>query len=97
MTLKLGSVGLNLTEACNVIFLEPWYSYSALSQGECRVHRIGQVKPVSVYYLLGRDSLEERVYKIAMDKKQLANDIYYEQDYKLGVQDMQSILFDNQK
>ena len=95
MTLKLGSVGLNLTEGSNVIFLEPWYSYAALSQGAARVHRIGQVNPVNVYYLLGKDSLEERVYHIAMEKKKLASDISSERDYKLGVIDMEVILFNN--
>jgi SNF2 family DNA or RNA helicase len=94
MTLKLGSVGLNLTEAVNVIFLEPWYSYAALSQGAARVHRIGQMNPVHVYYLLGKDSIEERVFQIAMDKRKLTNDIICEQDYKLGVSDMETILFE---
>jgi SNF2 family DNA or RNA helicase len=69
MTLKMGSVGLNLTEADTVIFLEPWYSYSALAQGEGRVHRIGQLRPVRVFYLLAKDSAEERVYQIAQRKK----------------------------
>lgn len=75
MTLKLGSMGLNLTEADTVIFLEPWYSYASLSQGESRVHRIGQVREVNVYYLLGKDSAEERVYRVAQNKKTLSEDI----------------------
>lgn len=75
MTLKLGSIGLNLTEADTVIFLEPWYSYASLSQGESRVHRIGQVRDVNVYYLLGKDSAEERVYRVAQNKKTLSEDI----------------------
>jgi len=69
MTLKLGSVGLNLSEANNVIFLEPWYSYSAMIQGEGRVHRIGQVRTVNVYYLLTKETVEENVYRIAEQKR----------------------------
>jgi len=73
MTLKLGSVGLNLTEASCVIFLEPWYSYSAMEQGEGRVHRIGQTAPqVDVYYILAKDSGEESVYDIAQGKREVA-------------------------
>jgi SNF2 family DNA or RNA helicase len=95
MTLKLGSVGLNLTEACNVIFLEPWYSYAALSQAEARVHRIGQVLPVNIYYLIAKDSVEERVLFIANEKRKLADDIASEKDYKLGLDNMEIILFNH--
>jgi SNF2 family DNA or RNA helicase len=75
MTLKLGSVGLNLTEADKVIFLEPWYSYASLEQGEGRVHRIGQLRDVNIYYLLAKDSAEERVYRVAENKKTLGENI----------------------
>jgi SNF2 family DNA or RNA helicase len=94
MTLKLGSVGLNLTEANNVIFIEPWFSYSALSQGVGRVHRIGQIRPVNIYYLLARDSIEERVFAIAMDKKKLASEVSSEQNdsQKMKSSDMEKIL-----
>ena len=95
MTLKVGSIGLNLTEADTVIFLEPWYSYSTLAQGECRVHRIGQMRPVNIYYFLAKDSAEERVYRIAQTKKELAEDVAKcKQDAKLASSDMQFILMD---
>jgi SNF2 family DNA or RNA helicase len=80
MTLRLGNQGLNFTEAHVVIMLEVWYSYSALHQGECRVYRLGQKKDVHVYYLIGRNSIEERVYRIAMEKKKLADDITTERE-----------------
>lgn len=95
MTLKLGAIGLNLSEANKVIFLEPWFSFSALSQGESRVHRIGQMRPVDIYYFLAADSAEERVYRTAQAKKDLAEDIASQQDSKLGMQEMRYILFDN--
>lgn len=93
MTLKTGNVGLNLTEASIVIFLEPWYSYGALHQAESRVHRIGQTKPVRIFYLLGADSLEERTYQIAQEKKCLAEDIAAQKDFKLRMQDLRNLLF----
>jgi SNF2 family DNA or RNA helicase len=93
MTLKLGAVGLNLSEANKVIFLEPWYSFSALSQGESRVHRIGQMRPVDIYYLLAADSAEERVFRTADAKKELAKDVASHQEKKLELNDMQYILF----
>jgi SNF2 family DNA or RNA helicase len=75
ITLKLGSIGLNLTEASTVVFLEPWYNHALLSQGESRVHRLGQTREVHIYYLLGKDSSEERVYKVAQNKQALSDDI----------------------
>jgi transcription termination factor 2 len=75
MTLKLGSVGLNLTEANTVVFIEPWYSHSALYQAESRVHRIGQRAPVFIYYLLGTKTVESRMYDIALDKKNLHEEV----------------------
>jgi SNF2 family DNA or RNA helicase len=73
MTLKIGCVGLNLTVADKIIFLEPWYSHAALSQAIARVHRIGQIKPVSVYHLLGQNTVEQRVYQIAQEKHALSS------------------------
>ena len=93
MTLKLGNVGLNLTEANRVIFFESWYSYAALAQGCSRVHRIGQVRPVSVHYILAKDSVEENMYYTAMAKKEMASDISQEKQSRLGVADLEQILF----
>lgn len=97
MTLKTGNVGLNLTEASIIIFLEPWYSYGALHQAESRAHRIGQTKIVRVYYLLGADSLEERTYQIAQEKKCLAEDIAAQKDFKLRMHDLRNLLFNSAK
>lgn len=93
MTLKVGNVGLNLSEADKVIFLEPWYSYAALHQGESRVHRIGQQCPVDIYYMLASKSIEERIYSIAMTKKSIAEDVAVARDFKLGFTEMKELLY----
>lgn len=94
MTTKLGNVGLNLSEANRVVFLESWFSYSTLSQGIARCHRIGQVRPVDVYYLLAKDSIEERVLNIAMGKKKLSEDIMAQSEEKMDASIVKSMLFD---
>lgn len=76
VTLGTGGVGLNLPEANYVIFLEPWWSYAKLYQGESRVHRIGQKKDVHIVYLIGKGTIEERIMKIANDKSVLAENVY---------------------
>jgi SNF2 family DNA or RNA helicase len=95
MTLKIGSVGLNLTEATSVIFLEPWHSYAAMSQGMGRVHRIGQVHPVDIYFLLAANSVEERVYRSALEKRKIDTDVRSDKESGLGKRDMETILFDD--
>lgn len=75
MPLKLGSVGLNLTEASAVVFLEPWYNRSIMMQGEARVHRIGQIHPVRVVYLVARNSIEEKILEISEGKRLLSRTI----------------------
>lgn len=49
LSLKAGGTGLNLTEADNVIILDPWYSPAPEDQAQDRSHRHGQTKPVTVY------------------------------------------------
>ncbi len=95
MTLKVGSVGLNLTEACKLVYLEPWYSYTALQQGEARVHRIGQTKKVDIYYILGSETMEERVYNIADRKRKISEDLKSDHDKNLCSEDLRHILFSN--
>lgn len=97
MTLKLGNQGMNLTEARVVIMLEMWFSYSAHHQGECRVHRIGQENFVQVYYLIANNSIEERMYRVAMEKKKLAEDITSERECRLSTQHMSTLLEDEEE
>jgi SNF2 family DNA or RNA helicase len=74
-TIKLSSVGLNLIESDTAIFLERWYSYASLHQAESRIHRIGQVNPVNIYYLIAQNTVEERIMSLINTKKQLHHDV----------------------
>ncbi|MCH7225286.1 SNF2-related protein [Haloferula sp. A504] len=69
ISLKAGGYGLNLTAADTVVHLDPWWNPAVENQATDRAHRIGQSKPVSVYRLLARDSVEERVLKIQLQKR----------------------------
>jgi SNF2 family DNA or RNA helicase len=95
LTLKVGGCGLNLVEASTVIFLEQWYNNAAHLQGESRVHRIGQVNPVNVYYLIAKGSIEEKVQAMARDKLSISNEcnaLSVEHNKKLGTTDMELLL-----
>lgn len=75
MTYKVGSEGLNITEANHVICIEPWWTPSVRSQAISRCHRPGQTKIVYVYNIYIRSSIEERILKICKLKDNLCNDI----------------------
>jgi len=76
ISLKAGGVGLNLTQADTVIHYDPWWNPAAEDQATDRAHRIGQDKPVFVYKLIVKDSVEEKIVKMQADKKALAEAIY---------------------
>ena len=63
-----GGTGLNLQVADTVINLEVPWNPAVLEQRIARVHRLGQHRPVQVFNLVTRDSIEERVLR-ALDKK----------------------------
>ncbi|MCW0484092.1 SNF2-related protein [Gaoshiqia sediminis] len=72
-SIRAAGVGLTLTAASNVAFVEfPW-TYADCCQCEDRCHRIGQKDSVTAYYFLGKNTIDEKVYKIIQLKKGIAN------------------------
>ena len=60
MSLKVGGVGLNLTQASYVFHMDPWWNPAVENQATDRVHRIGQKQKVLVTRLLMKHSIEEK-------------------------------------
>lgn len=75
ISLKAGGTGLNLTGADIVIHYDPWWNLAVQNQATDRAHRIGQTKVVSVYKLIVKDSIEEKILRMQEDKKNLAEEI----------------------
>lgn len=75
MTLKVGGVGLNLTEADYVIILDPWWNPAAEMQAIDRTHRIGQERPVMVYRMISSTTIEEKVLELQEKKMDLVKNI----------------------
>jgi superfamily II DNA or RNA helicase len=71
ISLKAGGSGLNLTEADYCFLLDPWWNPAAENQAIDRTHRIGQTRPVNVYRLIARDTIEEKVAELARRKAAL--------------------------
>jgi len=75
ISLKAGGTGLNLTGADIVIHYDPWWNLAAQNQATDRAHRIGQEKEVTVYRLIARDTIEEKILDLQNMKKDLADSL----------------------
>jgi SNF2 family DNA or RNA helicase len=72
ISLKAGGYGLNLTAADTVIHFDPWWNPAAEAQATDRAHRIGQTRPVTIYRLIARGTVEEKVVSLQNKKRQVA-------------------------
>ena len=72
ISLKAGGVGLNLTAADYVIHMDPWWNPAAEDQASDRAHRIGQTRPVTVYRLVAKGTIEEQIVALHRHKRDLA-------------------------
>lgn len=73
VSLKAGGTGLNLTAADHVFLLDPWWNPAVEEQAADRAHRIGQDRPVMVYRLVTRDTVEERILALQERKRRIAD------------------------
>lgn len=92
ISLKAGGVGLNLTAADTVIHYDPWWNPAAESQATDRAYRIGQTKPVFVYKLVCKGTVEEKILKMQENKKQLSQGLFKagaQQKTKMSAKDLE--------
>ena len=92
ISLKAGGVGLNLTGADVVIHYDPWWNLAAQNQATDRAHRIGQTKKVTVYKLIARHTIEEKIQKLQETKKNLADQVMSGESASLGGMSREEIL-----
>ena len=78
ISLKAGGTGLNLTAADYVIHMDPWWNPAVEDQASDRAHRIGQTRPVTVYRLVLKGTVEEKILALHKHKRQLAEDLLSE-------------------
>ena len=84
ISLKAGGTGHNLTAADIVIHYDPWWNVAAQNQATDRAYRIGQEKPVTVYKLILKDTIEENLLKLQNAKLALAAQVVSEGMVSLG-------------
>lgn len=75
ISLKAGGTGLTLTAADTVILYDPWWNPATERQAMDRAHRIGQTKPVFVYRLIAKGTVEAAIQELQQQKQQLADSV----------------------
>jgi superfamily II DNA or RNA helicase len=94
ISLKAGGLGLNLTAADYVIHMDPWWNPAVEDQASDRAHRIGQTHPVTVYRLVTKNSIEEKILRLHQTKRELADSLLQGSDmsHKLRAEDLLLLL-----
>jgi SNF2 family DNA or RNA helicase len=94
ISLKAGGTGINLTGADYVIHLDPWWNPAVEDQATDRAHRIGQDKPVTVYRLIARNTVEEKILALHGTKRALVAGVLAGTDAatKLSTRDLVDLL-----
>lgn len=75
ISLKAGGTGLNLTGADTVILYDLWWNPAVEAQAEARAHRMGQKKVVQVIRLVTQGTMEEKMYELQQNKKNLIEEV----------------------
>lgn len=94
ISLKAGGSGLNLTAADFVIHMDPWWNPAVEDQASDRAHRIGQNRPVTVYRLVTKDTIEEKIIELHKHKRDLATSLLSETDMsgKINAEELLKLL-----
>jgi hypothetical protein len=94
ISLRAGGAGLNLTAADYVIHMDPWWNPAVEDQASDRAHRIGQQRPVTIYRLIAKNTIEERILKLHANKRDLADGLLTgtEDGGKLSYEDMLALV-----
>jgi SNF2 family DNA or RNA helicase len=94
ISLKAGGTGLNLTAADYVIHMDPWWNPAVEDQASDRAHRMGQKRPVTIYRLVAKDTIEDKIVDLHKHKRDLANSLLEggEVSGKMSVEDMMALI-----
>ncbi len=84
ISFKAGSTGLNLTCCSRVLLMDLWWNPQIEEQAFDRAHRLGQNRPVMIYKICVKDTVEQRLLEIQEKKRSLANSALTGEKLKKG-------------
>ncbi|KAL3473015.1 hypothetical protein BJX99DRAFT_249193 [Aspergillus californicus] len=79
ISIRAGGEGLNLVSSSTVIFLDEDWNPQIMRQAEARVHRIGQIRPVTIFRLQSKGTVEEQMRRRLSKKAYMADKVMEEQ------------------
>lgn len=94
ISLKAGGTGLNLTAADYVIHMDSWWNPAVEDQASDRAHRIGQQRPVTIYRLVAKHTIEDKIVALHHQKRDLADQLLEGADVsgKLSTDELLSLM-----
>ena len=101
LSTRAGGVGINLTAADTVVFFESDWNPTVDQQAMDRVHRLGQKKQVTIYRLITKGSIEERIVMRAKQKNEIQKVViqggqFRMEDFRSG-REIVSLLLDDKE
>ncbi len=75
ISLRAGGTGLNLTAADYVLHMDPWWNPAVEDQAADRAHRMGQLRPVTIYRFMTRGTIEDKILDLHATKRDLADSL----------------------
>ena len=76
MSVRAGGMGITLTRANHVFHFDHWWNPAIVDQASARVRRIGQRRPVFVHSLYTRGTIEERVFRLLREKREVFRQVF---------------------
>ncbi|MFM7923260.1 MAG: helicase-related protein [Planctomycetaceae bacterium] len=89
-----GAVGLNLQFAQYVFLFDRWWNPAVEDQATDRAHRMGQRRPVVVYRLIAKETVEEQILSLHEEKRDLVDSVLSGADVagRLTAQDLANLI-----
>ena len=77
---QAGAMGLNLQKANKIIYFSLPLSSELMEQSKKRTHRIGQKETCFYYYLLTRNSIDKKIYRVLGERRDYTNKLFEEEE-----------------
>ncbi|KRW98986.1 P-loop containing nucleoside triphosphate hydrolase [Pseudocohnilembus persalinus] len=87
LSITAAGVGLTLTASSNIIFAEMLWTPSLMAQAEDRAHRIGQKNSVLCHYLIGKNTIDDKLYRTLDKKTEVVSSILDGKKQKIKIDD----------
>ena len=76
LSMTSSAEGINLTSACRLYHVDPWWNDSKTTQASDRVHRMGQTKDVHITHLRIKNTIEDAMHDMQKKKKDICDVVY---------------------